>query len=69
MTNAHIWHKVTRIFREADDQVDPFIIVNWVAEGRPHELDGISPADWIHGGGDPERVVTAAYHATAGLAQ
>ena len=64
----HVVGEIISVFREADEDVDPLVIAAWGTKAD-ESLDDRSPAEWIRQGGDDDRVVTAARHAAAGLAQ
>lgn len=54
-------------FKAADPDVDPLVIAAW-AMASNNLLDGLTPATWITGGRDDERVISAARRAAAPLA-
>lgn len=50
-------------------EADPFLIASWASTAQHEDLDGLSPAEWLAQGNDPEELRQAAQRTAERLAQ
>jgi len=59
---------VLAAFCDARDEVDPYVVLSWSRSPQHEELDGLTPQEWIHKGGNDAALILAAKRAAAALA-
>lgn len=60
--------EVLDAFFDAVDGIDPFQVASWSSSPQYEELEGMTPQEWIHKGGDENALRIAARRAAAALA-